>query len=272
MEQLATVAFYLGVIAYSIAATLFFLDLVRSEGLSVGVRWAPRLLMAGAAFHLSHLVAASLFTRVCPVESVNFALSLAALMATTAFLFLRQRSSLHLMGAFVAPLSLTFLVSAQFVSAETHTHVPRAMLAFHITANVLGVGLFLLAGAASVFYLVQERRLKQKRVHVSSKRLPPLDALDATEHRLLLAGFPLLTFGVVTGAMFISQIGPITSVASVRAVLGYATWILVAGVLILRALAGWRGRRAAWGTLAGAVCVLLVILMYAVSPGTGSAL
>ena len=72
--------------------------------------------------------------------------------------------------------------------------------------------------------------------------------------------------------MFISQIGPITSVASVRAFLGYATWILVAGVLILRALAGWRGRRAAWGTLAGAVCVLIVILMYAVSPGTGSAL
>jgi ABC-type uncharacterized transport system permease subunit len=146
------------------------------------------------------------------------------------------------------------------------------MLAFHITANVLGVGLFLLAGAASVFYLVQERRLKQKRIHFAGKRLPPLDALDATEHRLLLAGFPLLTLGVVTGAMFISQIGPITSAASVRAVLGYATWVLVAGVLVLRALAGWRGRRAAWGTLLGVLCVLLVIFMYAISPGAEKAL
>src|SRR5690606_27211414 len=103
------------------------------------------------------------------------------------------------------------------------------------------------------------------------KRLPPLDTLDATEHRLLLAGFPLLTFGVVTGAMFISQIGPLTSMASVRVVLGYATWCLVAGVLTLRALAGWRGRRAAWGTLAGVLCVLIMILMYVISPGAEQA-
>lgn len=266
MEQFATVAFYFGVIAYSVAATLYFLDLIRREGLSVGAHWGARLLSAGALFHLAHLLAASLWTRVCPVESINFALSLAALIATTVFLFLRKRSNLHVMGAFVAPLALTFLVSAQFVSADTQSHVSKAMLAFHITANVLGVGLFLLAGAASVFYLVQERRLKQKRFDFAGTRLPPLDALDATEHRLLLAGFPLLTFGVVTGAMFISQIGPMTSIAAIRAVLGYATWVLVAGVLILRALAGWRGRRAAWGTLAGVICVLLVILMYAVSP------
>ncbi len=271
MEHLATVAFTLGVIAYSVAATLFFLELVRSEGLNLSKRWAARLLALGAAFHLTHLVAASLLTRVCPVESINFALSLAALIATTVFLFLRKRSSLHVMGAFVAPLALTFLVSAQFVAAETHAQVPRAMLAFHITANVLGVGLYLLAGAASIFYLVQERRLKQKRIHITTKRLPPLDTLDATEHRLLLAGFPLLTFGVVTGAMFISQIGPLTSMASVRVVLGYATWCLVAGVLTLRALAGWRGRRAAWGTLAGVLCVLIMILMYVISPGAEQA-
>jgi ABC-type uncharacterized transport system permease subunit len=268
VEQLATVAFYLGVIAYSVAATLFFLDLVRPEGLGLGARWAPRLLAVGAVIHLTHLVAASLFTRVCPVESIHFALSLAALIATTVFLFLRKRSGLHVMGAFVVPVSLTFLISAQFVDAQSHPQVPRAMLAFHITANVLGLGLFLLAGAASIFYLVQERRLKQKRIHFAGKRLPPLDALDAAEHRLLLAGFPLLTFGVVTGAMFISQLGPLTSAASVRAALGYATWVLVAAVLILRALWGWRGRRAAWGTLAGVVCVLLVILMYAISPET----
>lgn len=226
----------------------------------------------GALCHFAHLVSASLLTQVCPVESVNFSLSLAGLIATVAFLFLRNRSRLHVMGAFVAPLALTFLVSAQFVSARTDPQVPRAMLACHITANVLGVGLFMLAGAASVFYLVQERRLKQKRFEFAGRRLPPLDALDATEHRLLLAGFPLLTFGVVTGAVFIHQIGPLTGAVAVRVGLGYATWVLVAGVLTLRALAGWRGRRAAWGTLAGVLCVLLVIIMYAVSPGAGQSL
>jgi ABC-type uncharacterized transport system permease subunit len=267
VEEFTNIAFYLAVIAYSVAATLFFLELARRDGLPLASDWAPRLLGFGAFMHACHVVVASLITNVCPVESLNFALSLAALIATLVFLFLRQRSGLHVMGAFVAPLALALLVGSQFVGSSAKIHVSRSLLAFHITANVFGLGLFLLAGAASVFYLIQERRLRQKRVHLFGRRLPPLDALDATEHKLLLAGFPLLTFGVVTGAMFVNEIGSITSAASIRAGLGYATWILVAAVLILRAAAGWRGRKAAYGTIAGVVCVLLVILMYAVSPG-----
>lgn len=272
MAEFTNIAFYLAVIAYSVSATLFFLELARREGLALAADWAPRLLGIGAGLHAGHIVAASLLTNTCPVESLNFALSLAALSATLVFLFLRSRSGLHVMGAFVAPVALALLVGSQFVGSSDEVHVSRSLLAFHITANVVGVGLFLLAGAASVFYLIQERRLRQKRVHLFGRRLPPLDALDATEHRLLLAGFPLLTFGVVTGGMFIREIDAVTGAASIRAGLGYATWILVAGVLILRAAAGWRGRRAAYGTIAGVVCVLLVILMYAVSPDSGGTL
>ena len=175
MEEFTNVAFYLSVIAYSVAATLFFLELARRDGLPLAADWAPRLLGFGALMHACHVVVASLITNVCPVESLNFALSLAALIATLVFLFLRQRSGLHVMGAFVAPLALALLVGSQFVGSSAKVHVSRSLLAFHITANVFGLGLFLLAGAASVFYLIQERRLRQKRVHLFGRRLPPLD-------------------------------------------------------------------------------------------------
>jgi ABC-type uncharacterized transport system permease subunit len=49
-----------------------------------------------------------------------------------------------------------------------------------------------------------------------------------------------------------------------RAVFGYVSWFVIASVLFLRAAAGWRGRRAAYGTIAGfgfAVLVLVVYLM-----------
>jgi ABC-type uncharacterized transport system permease subunit len=131
------------------------------------------------------------------------------------------------------------------------------------------VGLFLLAGAASAFYLCQERRLKERRTTPLQGKLPPLDALDLTEHRLLLAGFPLLTFGIVSGAVFAARIDSMTSASLARTALAYTTWILVAGVLVLRALAGWRGRRAAYGTLAGVACVLLVIGIYVAHSGGG---
>ena len=92
MQELATVAFYLGVIAYSAAATLFFVDLARRDPAAAAGgpgplgRWAPVALGAGAALHATHVVTASLLTHVCPVESLHFALSLSALIAAAAYL------------------------------------------------------------------------------------------------------------------------------------------------------------------------------------------
>ena len=275
MVDIATIAFYLGVIAYSAAATLFFLDLARKDaGTSLG-QWAPRLLAIGGALHAVHVVTASMLSKVCPIDSLHFALSFTALIAVGAYLALRKRARLFALGAFIAPIALTFLVGAQFVGqgSEAVVGVSRTLLMFHIAANVLGVGLFLIAGAAGSVYLVQERRLRtKKRVASLGSRLPPLDALDQTTHRLLLAGFPLLTFGVVTGAVFSHHLTSSGSAEALRSFLGYATWIMLGAVLVLRKTAGFRGRKAAYGTIAGVVCMLLVMLLYAVRSNGGASL
>jgi ABC-type uncharacterized transport system permease subunit len=269
MAALTSIVFHIGVIAYAAAATLFFLDLWRSDATASRAPWAIRLLGVGALSHATHVVSASLLTHVCPVESLNFALSLSALVAVTVYLLLHRRSRLYAMGAFVAPVGMTFLVAAQFVGKNEGLDPPlsRMLLALHIAANVLGVGLFLLAGAAGIFYLVQDARLRKKKTLATAGRLPPLEALDRTAHRLLLAGFPLLTFGVVTGAVFTQKLGEFGGFELARSLLGYATWLLVAGVLVLRRLGGFGGRRSAYGTLAGVLCLLLVLVVYAVHPG-----
>jgi ABC-type uncharacterized transport system permease subunit len=269
MATVAIIAFYLGVVAYSAAATLFFVDLARSERAPSAQRWAALALGIGAALHGVNLVAAVLDGDVAAF-SLKFALSLCACSLAVAFLAQRRRNHIDAIGVVVAPLSLSLLVGAQFLQGSGPTTTfPRTLLLLHVAANILGVGLFLLAGAASAFYLFQERRLKERRVTPLQGKLPPLDALDLTEHRLLLAGFPLLTFGIVTGAVFAARIDSMTGASFARAALAYTTWILVAGVLVLRALAGWRGRRAAYGTLAGVACVLLVIGIYVAHSGGG---
>ena len=79
MPELAPIAFYLGVVIYSAAATVFFLDLLKGDaGKAPGV-FGPRLLLVGGMIHAVHVVAASLLSRVCPVESLHFGLSLSAL-------------------------------------------------------------------------------------------------------------------------------------------------------------------------------------------------
>lgn len=270
MHALVTVAFILGVVTYSVAATLHFVNLLRQGSASSAALWAPRIQVLAGILHSAHLILASFVTGTCPVASLPFALSLSgATMALSHGLFGRRFAVIAL-GVAVAPLSLTFLVAAQFVgSGVSDAPLSPALLAVHITANLLGIALLLLAGAASAFYLFEERRLKSKKGRMVLGRLPPLDALDSAEHRLLLAGFPLLTLGVVTGTMFLRLVTEVSVGSVLRDALSYLSWVVVAAVLVLRSVAGWRGRRTAYGTLFGSLCVLAIICAYIVRAGGG---
>jgi ABC-type uncharacterized transport system permease subunit len=262
MTQLVNAVFFLTVIAYSAASTLFFLDLIRPGAKTAEA--APRVLAIAGVFHLLHITGASFLIQVCPVESLHFALSFSALLAVGAYAVLRRRLRVDALGALLGPLALAFLIGAEFVGERPASSIgAEPLLILHIAANVFGVGLFLLAGASGAFYVVEERRLKQGRFGLSS-HLPPLASLDRATHRLLLAGFPLLTFGIVTGSLFIGHLGAATGPDVARLLLGYTSWLVLGVVLIARRLVGWSGKRAAWGTLAGVGCVLLVMLVYVV--------
>jgi len=265
-EQLASAALYFSLVAYSTAATLFFVDIARREYSPDGNLWASRVLIVGAITHAIQITIASLVTNTCPVESLPFALNLSALITATSYIVIRRRWRVDALGVAVVPIVIAFLVGAQFVGAGPDLeHLPRGLLAVHIASNLLGLGLFLLAGAAGAFYILQERRLKAKRM---PSRLPALDALDRAEHRFLLAGFPLQTLGAISGAAFLANIH-MSQAQLLQVILAYGTWALVAGVLLVRAILGWHGRRTAYGTVVGAACVMLVLFLY-ILRGTGA--
>lgn len=264
-----SIAFYVGVVAYLAATVLFFAQIARRDTKAPA---APLLLGAGGAAHLVFILFASLIARVCPVESVHFALSVAILVTIAAFLVARLRYKLDAIGAFVAPIGLSFLLGTRFIGlGDVGPRLPPAFLALHVAANLVGDALFLLACVSAGLYLFAERRLKQKKFASIMGRLPPLDALDQAEHRFLLIGFPLLTLGIVTGTAWAHRLEHGASGEVLRAAFAYATWFVFAGVLLLRAAAGWRGRRAALGTITGFVFAVLVLVVYLVrSPGSPS--
>jgi ABC-type uncharacterized transport system permease subunit len=193
-------------------------------------------------------------------------MSVASMSMCVAYVLARKRLRVEIAGAFVAPLALTSLLASHFVGggAEPGARIKGVILPFHVTSNLFGLALFTLAFSAASLYLIQERLLKKKRIDGVFRRLPPLDVLDRAEHRFLLAGFPLLTIGIITGTLWAKRVDVGTPSELLRAVIGYATWIVIAGVLFLRAAAGWRGRRAAYGTIAGfgfAVAILMFELL-----------
>jgi ABC-type uncharacterized transport system permease subunit len=256
--------FYVTAATYVVASVLFLRYLVRGTG-ERGERFAPRLVAIGAGMHAAHIVVSSLVLRVCPVEGIHFPMSVASMFMCVAYLFGRARYRVEVAGAFVAPLALTSLLASRFVGvSEPDRSVRNVLLPFHVTMNLVGVALFALAFSSAALYLVQERLVKKKRIDGVSRRLPPLDALDRAEHRFLLAGFPLLTIGIITGTVWAGRVESGYRAEVLRAVFGYVTWLVIAGVLFLRAAAGWRGRRAAYGTITGFAFSVVVLVIYLV--------
>ncbi|HKQ71531.1 MAG TPA: cytochrome c biogenesis protein CcsA [Polyangiaceae bacterium] len=266
--MLAELAFFATVAAYAAASGLFFTYLARPDGSPRAAKAAPRVLAYATILHAGYVYLASILANVCPVKSIHFVASIAALLASALYLVLRRRFSIDAVGAFVAPVALTFVLGARFVGRPDQP-VGGGFLALHVTVNVLGDALFLLASGAAVLYLVEERRLKQKRAASVFGRLPPLDALDRVEHRLLLMGFPLLTLGIVTGAAWAHRIENGSAAEGARALFAFGTWIVFASVLVMRAALGWRGRRAAYGTIAGFIFAVAVLVVYLVRGASG---
>lgn len=274
-EFVADGLFYLAAAAYVAASVLFLRYLVRGSG-NVGVL-APRLVGVAALLHAAQIVVASLVLKVCPVSGIHFPMSVAAMSMCVAYVLARKRLRVEIAGAFIAPLALTTLLASRFVGGgvDPGARMKSAILPFHVTSNLFGIALFTLASSAATLYLIQEHLLKRKHIDGLFRRLPPLDVLDRAEHRFLLAGFPLLTIGIITGTVWARRVEMGIPGEMLRTALGYATWLVIAAVLFLRAAAGWRGRRAAYGTLAGfgfAVVVLLVYLLRAPSSAAMTAI
>ncbi len=271
IEIVAEVLFLLTLSAYASASVLFLRYLVQGKG-DLGTL-GPRLIGFGAVMHAAHICVASLVLRVCPVEGVHFPMSVAAMAMCVAYVVARRRLNMEVAGAFIAPLALTSLLASKFVGggAEPGARIKSAMLPFHVASNLFGVALFTLASSAATLYLIQEHLLKKKRIDGVFRRLPPLDVLDRAEHRFLLAGFPLLTIGIITGTLWARRVEMGAPSEVLRAAFGYVTWLVIAGVLFLRAAAGWRGRRAAYGTLAGFGLAVVVLVIYLLrSPVSGA--
>jgi hypothetical protein len=273
-------------VLFSLTATSYFVASVAFVAFLAGritspgaLRWAARLVGAGAALHAGHIIVSSLVLHICPIRGMHFAMSVVSVLACGVYLLVRLRYPIDVLGAFFAPIALTFLLASQIIGVSDASGpgagMRSAILPVHVAANLLGEALFLLAFAAAVAYLVQENQLKKKRLGGLMTRLPPLDALDRAEHRFLLAGFPLLTVGILTGALWARRVEAGSVADMWRAAFSYATWMLFAVVLLLRAAAGWRGRRAAYGTIAGfgfAVVVLVIYLLRSLSPAAHLAL
>lgn len=199
-----------------------------------------------------------------PAQSVREALGLLSFIVTGGYLLASTRYRLTIGGVIVLPVSLVLLLAARLSPAGTAPEDLSALGRIHISLATLGVGIFALASALSVIYLVEERALKRKRFDALSfkHKGAPLEALDRISHRLIWIGFPIFTVALVLGAVWVTKLGE--SLDRPEYPLAGVTWLAFAVLLVVRQAYGWRGRRAARLTMLGFGAALVVLAIYLV--------
>lgn len=256
---MAAVCFMITLILY-IAATVSFLSysLRRSEALS---HVSLGMTAAGFASHTVALVVRMAGASSSAPPSFSDALSFFSWMIILVFLVVEFRHRIHVLGSFMVPLALVSLISAAALPETVPSLQPVfKTLWFHVTLSMLGAVGFTVAFVAGVMYLIQERLLKSKQFNVLYSKLPALDFLDHLNQQSIVLGFPLLTLGIVTGAIS-AQFARGSYVSWNPEQTGaLVTWLFYFIVLLGRLTIGWRAKRAAYLTVIGFACVILTLV------------
>ncbi len=225
--------------------------------------WSYRILFAGFIVHTLFLAHQFAVLGTAPVLNLKSALGFFAWTITGAYLLFQLRFRLMVLGSFIAPLAAVLMIlSTSIPGGEVMAVRPlfkSLWLTIHVLTVFAGDGMFAVAFAAAVMYLLQEHQIKRKRFGSMYKRLPSLDTLDAINHRALILGFPLLTLGMVTGAIYARQALGSFWRWDPKEVWSLITWLAYAVLLHERLTVGWRGRRAAVMSI---VCFLLLIFTF----------
>jgi cytochrome c-type biogenesis protein CcsB len=263
--KIALVA-YLGA---AVGLCLHLLSLHPAARLAGTVGLATAFAAHGASIFLRSLAAGY------PAFTTEYeALSFFGWLTVGVYLGVQARYRLPAIGAVVAPLAFTVtLASFAFYAGvrELPPNLRSAWLPVHVTAAFLGNAVLALAFCVSLVYLLRERQLKEKRMRIDvfSRRLPSLETLDQLNYRALVWGFPLLTLGIVTGALFAKHTWGSFWSWDEREIFSLITWGLYAGLLEARMVAGWRGRRAATVTIVGfAVLLVSFVFGHLIFPGS----
>jgi cytochrome c-type biogenesis protein CcsB len=186
------------------------------------------------------------------------------------YLAVSKRYHTRALPAFLFPLVYLFMFISLLLpsravpqileSAIEASQLTKIILPVHVTLVIVSYAAFAVTFVCSLMYLIQEHELKAKRFGASSERLPALNTCDEIGYRSVTIGFVLLTLGVAAGIFWNNQRDGRYWHNDPKEVMALITWIVYLFPIHYRVTAGWRGRRAAWMSIAGFVAVILTWL------------
>jgi len=187
-------------------------------------------------------------------------LSLCAWSVCVVYLALQFKTKTRVLGAFISPFILLFMIAASGETSDKSLlpqNLQNWLTAVHLFCVIMGEALFIIASCAGMMFIMQNGLLKNKKLSMTSRLLPSLNDLDRINHICLLWGFPILSIGIIAGAIFAQLNWQHGWLTDPKVVWTFAGWIIYGFLLHQRLAIGWKGYRMA--LISGAAFILLFL-------------
>ncbi|BEQ17089.1 c-type cytochrome biogenesis protein CcsB [Desulfoferula mesophila] len=258
---MSTTLHWITLIAYVVGSLISLGFLIRQrQGL---YRMGLALLWVGFGLHTLALAAAWVEGGVLPATSLRQSLDVFSWALMGAVLVVNLSLEVKILGALVGPICVLLMLAASVLPAVPVVKTAAfksAWVIVHVVSIMAGYGLLALTCLGGVLYLAQDRALRAKTMGPVFKRLPSLSRLDSLSQSSLLAGFLLMTIGLISGAVYAQMALGSYWRWDPKEVWALITWLLYAALLHTRLVQGWRGRRGAWLSVAAFAALVVTFL------------
>lgn len=161
------------------------------------------------------------------------------------------------------PVLILLTVSGHWLYATAAPVMPALQsywLPIHVSVVSIGSGVFVVAGVASILFLLRMSRLSDPDTPGALarvvQRLPDAQTLDRIAYRTTIFAFPVFGFGVIFGAIWAEGAWGRYWGWDPKETVSFVAWVIYAAYLHARSTAGWRDHRAAWINVAGFVAMV----------------
>jgi cytochrome c-type biogenesis protein CcsB len=218
-------------------------------------RMAVALTVLGAVVHAVSLLLRGLAVGRVPWGNMYEFGSTICLAAVVCWLVVMRRHDVQRLGVFVLlPVVLLLFTSGTLLYAQAAPLMPALRsywIIIHVSVAAVSSGMLMVAGAASVGFLVRTANEDNPSRFASvAARLPGAEVLDRIAYRATIAAFPVWTFAIITGAVWAETAWGRYWGWDPKETVSLVAWVIYAGYLHARATAGWR-RGGAWVNVVG---------------------
>lgn len=228
-------------------------------------RVAVVLMVLGFVIHLAAVIMRAIAANRVPWSNMYEFSTTGALLIVAVYLVMLILKDLRFVGVLISGLVTLMLVAATIAYPMPVSPLQPALqsywLVIHVSIAVAAMGIFAITFAMAILQLIQDRR--EKRILEGGpsgwaflKIVPSAQTLENFSYRINSVGFVFWTFTLAAGAIWARDAWGRYWGWDPKEVWTFVIWVVYAAYLHARATRGWTGRRSAWLSIVGFLCIL----------------